>query len=163
MLVALGLVALLATGFVGTTWRSLARNVEKLSHFPVALASYESPQASTSATPQPELYTTPLTTPSLPTVPVLTASASIQGMTAGRRPHGTIETTSASDVAAPARHAVASVARTTAPKKLALSALAPVEETFTKPLEAVSPKPECQPPYVVDATTGKKHWKLECL
>jgi hypothetical protein len=21
----------------------------------------------------------------------------------------------------------------------------------------------CQPPYVIDAETGKKHWKLECL
>jgi hypothetical protein len=26
-----------------------------------------------------------------------------------------------------------------------------------------APKPECDPPYVVDATTGKKHWKLECM
>ncbi len=24
-------------------------------------------------------------------------------------------------------------------------------------------KADCHPPYVVDATTGKKHWKLECL
>jgi hypothetical protein len=23
--------------------------------------------------------------------------------------------------------------------------------------------PGCQPPYVIDAATGKKHWKLECL
>jgi hypothetical protein len=23
--------------------------------------------------------------------------------------------------------------------------------------------PDCQPPYVVDGTTGKKRWKLECL
>jgi serine/threonine-protein kinase len=163
MPIALGLVALLATGFVGTTWRSLARSVEKLSHFPVALASYESPRASTPATPQPDLDTTALAIPSLRMAPVLTASASIQEMTAGSRPHGTSETTSASDVVAPARHVVASVARTSAPKKPAFSALAPVEETFTKPLEAVSPKPECQPPYVVDTTTGKKHWKLECL
>ncbi|HZU84738.1 MAG TPA: hypothetical protein VE987_17530, partial [Polyangiaceae bacterium] len=24
-------------------------------------------------------------------------------------------------------------------------------------------KPDCHPPYVVDAETGKKHWKVDCL
>jgi hypothetical protein len=23
--------------------------------------------------------------------------------------------------------------------------------------------PQCQPPFVIDAATGKKRWKLECL
>jgi hypothetical protein len=30
-------------------------------------------------------------------------------------------------------------------------------------MSAPSVQPACEPPYVVDATTGKKHWKLECL
>jgi serine/threonine protein kinase len=31
------------------------------------------------------------------------------------------------------------------------------------PAPAASPPPQCQPPFVVDAATGKKRWKLECL
>jgi serine/threonine protein kinase len=31
------------------------------------------------------------------------------------------------------------------------------------PSASTSAQVDCQPPYVVDANTGKKHWKLECL
>jgi hypothetical protein len=31
------------------------------------------------------------------------------------------------------------------------------------PPSVASASPGCQPPYVIDAETGKKHWKLECL
>ncbi len=31
------------------------------------------------------------------------------------------------------------------------------------PAPAASPPPQCQPPFVIDAVTGKKRWKLECL
>jgi serine/threonine protein kinase len=140
--VALWLVALLATGFVGATWRSLARSVERFSHFPVALASPESQRASTPATPPlPRLDPKPveMPPPSLGTVPLLASSAPIQGMTAGMRP------------------------RIVAPRKPALPAPAPLKETLSQPSEALSAKPKCEPPYVVDATTAKKHWKLECL
>jgi serine/threonine protein kinase len=89
---------------------------------------------------------------------------------------------------------VVGVARTSAPKKPAVSALpsaalnlqapiaqapiaqapiaqAPNGETFgaevpsAQPPPAATPSvhPQCAPPYVVDATTGKRHWKLECL
>jgi hypothetical protein len=120
--------------------------------------------ASTPAMPQPDLDTTPVAIPSLRTVPALAASATSEGMTAAARlPHEPVEATLASDVATPDHRVVASVARTSAPKKIALSAPAPVEQSFTNPLEAVGAQAECQPPYVVDATTGKKHWKLECL
>ena len=33
----------------------------------------------------------------------------------------------------------------------------------TAPSTSASAEADCQPPYVVDAATGKKHWKLECL
>jgi serine/threonine protein kinase len=44
----------------------------------------------------------------------------------------------------------------------------PVSTRRTASAAAPSPVPpsarlDCQPPYVVDAATGKKHWKLECL
>ena|GEM_PF-1852549 len=152
MPIALWLVALLATGFVGATWRSLERSLERLSPFPAALASSESPRASTPATPASDLDTAAVEIPSLVTVPVLAASAPTPGT--GRRPRATIEATSGTDVATARRHVVASDARTSAPKKPALSAPAS---------EAPSVKPECEPPYVVDATTGKKHWNLGCL
>jgi hypothetical protein len=31
------------------------------------------------------------------------------------------------------------------------------------PSPAASPASQCQPPFVIDPTTGKKRWKLECL
>jgi hypothetical protein len=31
------------------------------------------------------------------------------------------------------------------------------------PPSVASASPGCKPPYVIDAETGKKHWKLECL
>jgi hypothetical protein len=31
------------------------------------------------------------------------------------------------------------------------------------PSPAASPPSQCQPPFVIDPTTGKKRWKLECL
>jgi serine/threonine protein kinase len=150
MPMAFWLVALLATGFVGTTWRSLTQSVERLAHFPAALASTESPRASAPATPPSYLDTKPVEIP-LVTVPVLAAPASVQGMTAGRRPQAKIEATSASGVSTADRHVGAT---TSTRKKPAPSAPAS---------EALRTKPECEPPYVVDATTGKKHWTLGCL
>jgi serine/threonine protein kinase len=144
MPIAFSLMALSATGFAGASWRSLERSIERLSHFPAALAFSESPRASTPATPPSYLDTKPVEIPSLVTVPVLAASASVQLMTAGRRPHATIEATSASGVST----------RTSTRKKAALSAPAS---------EALSTTLACEPPYVVDATTGKKHWNLGCL
>jgi serine/threonine-protein kinase len=35
--------------------------------------------------------------------------------------------------------------------------------TATSALPTPSARLDCQPPYVVDVATGKKHWKLECL
>jgi serine/threonine-protein kinase len=35
--------------------------------------------------------------------------------------------------------------------------------TRPKPAPAQPAATQCQPPFVVDVTTGKKHWKLECL
>jgi serine/threonine-protein kinase len=154
MPIVLWLVALLATGFVGATWRSLERSVERLAHVPAAFASSESPRASTPATLASDLDTAPVAIPSLVTVPVLAASAPSQGLRAGWRPPATIEAPSVSDVATPRRQVVASVARTSPPKTPAPSAPA---------WEALSIKPECDPPYVVDVVTGKKHWNLGCL
>jgi serine/threonine protein kinase len=34
---------------------------------------------------------------------------------------------------------------------------------MTSPLATPAPRPDCQPPYFVDAATGKRHWRLECL
>jgi eukaryotic-like serine/threonine-protein kinase len=141
MAMALWLVTIVATGFIGTTWRSLAQGVDRLTHVTVALAAPESTPATAPATSPPP----PAEIPSIETVPMLAASASapiqkpIRKMMARTRPQMTTATT-ASDVRTAAdRGVVPSVATMSAPK------------------------PECDPPYVVDATTGKKHWKLECM
>jgi hypothetical protein len=51
-----------------------------------------------------------------------------------------------------------------APKPPALQP-APAQQAppRSKPTATPSPPPECQPPYVIDALTGKKRWKLDCL
>jgi serine/threonine-protein kinase len=68
----------------------------------------------------------------------------------------------------PAPTATASVATPTpATPPPAEPSAAPNEGPSAKPDEAPSAKPNegagCEPPYVVDPTTGKKRWKLECL
>jgi hypothetical protein len=46
---------------------------------------------------------------------------------------------------------------------------APLGETRSAPMTAAHPskasaaRPACRPPYVVDPTTEKKRWKIECL
>jgi serine/threonine protein kinase len=54
----------------------------------------------------------------------------------------------------PPARVVPRVERASAPAKAAPTAT---------PSANPATRPECQPPYVVDGTTGKKHWKLECL
>jgi serine/threonine protein kinase len=165
MPVAVWLVAILATGSVGASWRSLARGVERLSHFPAAMASPEPLRATPAALPLPsDLGTTPVAIPSLGAVSLPATSAPIQGMTtAGRRFRATAEATPASDVGTLNSGVAASVTRTRAPKTPALSAPAPRKESFSNPSEVHDTSPECEPPYVVDPTNGKKHWKLECF
>jgi|SRR5580658_3323761 hypothetical protein len=43
------------------------------------------------------------------------------------------------------------------------SAVRALPPKVVPPASATSASPRCQPPYVIDAETGKKHWKLECL
>jgi hypothetical protein len=35
--------------------------------------------------------------------------------------------------------------------------------TAAHPSKASAARPACRPPYVVDPTTEKKRWKIECL
>jgi len=162
MFTALWLMALLATGFAGANWRTLVGRVDRLLHIPIALAASESPRVDPPVRPPPAVETAPAPIPSLErlhpldTVPIERASivaepAPVQKTTAKRRPRVTVAT-SALDVPTPDRGVVASVEST--PKTAEISAT---------PNETVSATPECEPPYVVDATTGKKHWKLECM
>jgi serine/threonine protein kinase len=138
MVTALWLVALLATGFVGATWRSLATGVDRLALLPVALAVPELPPASTLVEAPPEIQTVPVELRSLERVRVLAASAPVQEVEVTRRRRVTIPSRTPASV----------------PEEAASSAT---------PSEAFGTKPECEPPYVVDATTGKKRWNLACL
>jgi eukaryotic-like serine/threonine-protein kinase len=90
--------------------------------------------ASTSAARKPPPSPASLAAPS---VPAPSASA----------PSASAPSASASSVSAPS---------VSAPSMSAPSVSAPS-------MSAPSVQPACEPPYVVDATTGKKHWKLECL
>jgi len=147
---ALWLVALMAIGFAGTTWGSLARGIQRLTHVRVAQAAFESPTTPLATRPGRAPATTPATSvppateiPSIETVPRLAASASapvqkrIRKMTVRTRPQMTTAT-SASDDRKADRGAVPGIPTVRAPK------------------------PVCDPPYVVDGA-GKKHWKLECM
>jgi hypothetical protein len=43
------------------------------------------------------------------------------------------------------------------------SAVRGLRPQVVPPPSVASASPGCQPPYVIDVETGKKHWKLECL
>jgi serine/threonine protein kinase len=70
---------------------------------------------------------------------------------------------------APARTTPPKRSTPTAPASVAMpiSVTPPAAEPSAIPNEepSATPKegPPCEPPYVIDPTTGKKHWKLECL
>jgi serine/threonine protein kinase len=152
---ALWLAALLATGFVGANWRSLARGLDSLVHIRVALAAPESPPAKAPVGAPAASEATPVEMPPLETVREPATPEPIQKVTVtvGRRPHSTIATRT-SAVPAADRLVVTGVARMSADGNPALS---------TRAAETTTVKPECEPPYVVDATTGKKHWNLDCI
>jgi serine/threonine protein kinase len=149
MVTALWLAALLATGFVGANWRSLARDADRLVHIRVALATPESPTAERPVSAPPDIETAPVEIPSVETVRVPAAPDAIQKIGVVRRPRPAIAT-SASAVPTVDHRVVAKMAADSSP---ALSQGAS---------ETTALKAECEPPYVVDAT-GKRHWKLDCI
>ena len=157
MAMALWLVALVATGFVGTTWRSLAQGVDRFTHVRVALAAPESPAAA------------PVTPPATaPVTPQATASVTPQATAPATLPApppaaeiASIETGPmvAASASAPIQKPIRKMMAKTRPQMTTATAASP----SPSPSEMSAPKPECDPPYVVDTTTGKKHWKLECM
>lgn len=54
---------------------------------------------------------------------------------------------------------VLTVVRTAATR----SAMRAIPPQVVPPPSVASASPGCQPPYVIEAETGKKHWKLQCL
>jgi serine/threonine protein kinase len=165
MVTALWLAALVATGFVGATWRSLAPGVDRLAHLRVALAVSELPPAKTGVAGGSEIQTEPVKIPPLETVPMLAASAPIEEVKVTRRRHVTIPSLT-SDVPTPGG-GVARLEREARSMWTAVTSDArmsdPNEPPFsTATSEAPGAKPECDPPYFVDAT-GKKRWNLACL
>jgi serine/threonine protein kinase len=137
MTVALALVALVAAVGVGATWRPLSRNFRGLAYPSIALAAPQSPPATTPAMPPRPIDAPPVATRPLEAVPVTGPAAPIKTVTPGKRPHATSAATMASRV--------------------------PADNRVATPLVAPSAQHGCDPPYVVDAATGKKHWALECL
>lgn len=99
---------------------------------------------------------------------VVLGGASVMG---NRRMHASARGTSATGPAAAASPSasvvvppadlpvVLSVVRTAATP----SATRALPSQVVPPASVVSTAPGCQPPYVIDAVTGKKHWKLQCL
>ncbi len=158
---ALWLVALLATGFVGANWRSLARGVDSPARIPIAVAAPEAPATKIPVATPADIgrSTVEMSSPetmgvrALETVPVPAASEPTRRSTLVRRSHLTIAAKT-STVATAGDRVVDSELRVSAETNPALAAGAS---------DGTTAKPECEPPYVVDAATDKKHWKLECL
>ena len=143
-------------------------DVEKLlPASPPALSVPDNPVASvasTSAARKSQPSSPSLVSPGAPASSVSTRGGSALGASAPSVPGPSVRAPSASAPSVQAPSAPAPSIQ--APSASAPSASAPsVPGPSVQAPNASAPTvpPTCEPPYIVDATTGKKHWKLECL
>jgi serine/threonine protein kinase len=120
-------------------------------------------RAQATSSPMPEASSENATQPSIDVEKLLPLSPPALSV-----PDGPVASVASASAARKAVSSSASLAAPRAPASstsaLSASALSVSAPSASAPsASAPSVQPACEPPYVVDATTGKKHWKLECL